>query len=297
MRVLVAIPVPSDMPHFDADATWHRLNPQLATYDRLLPPTENALRKWLQNNRADVLHYIGYVTSRGTAFYDTVTFCGSTGAARTIAVAYLKSLLAQHSMRLVVTNITQLPLVFAADFYERDAPSAPPARLAEPPPPPPPPVMTDETPRDDPHRELQRKRAGEEFDVFLCYHTADKPRVREIAAALEQRGVLPWLDEHELRPGVPWVPLLERQIEKIKSAAVFVGGTGIGPWQQQEIYGLLHEFSRRQTPVIPVLLPEATVEPMLPLFLQSMTWVDFRTGDPEPLEQLIWGITGKRPTT
>jgi hypothetical protein len=25
-----------------------------------------------------------------------------------------------------------------------------------------------------------------------------------------------------------------------------------------------------------------------------MTWVDFRKEDPDPLEQLVWGITGQR---
>jgi hypothetical protein len=25
-----------------------------------------------------------------------------------------------------------------------------------------------------------------------------------------------------------------------------------------------------------------------------MTWVDFRKRDPDPMEQLIWGITGER---
>lgn len=294
IRVLVAIATPSDMPPFDAEAVWRKLNAQLATFERLLPPTENALRKWLEKNHADVLHCIGYVASRGSAHYETVTFCGSTGAARNVSVQYLTSLLAQHTMRLVVTDVAKLPLAFAADIYERNALAAlRPGRpdLA------PLPLVTadDEPPREDPTRELQRKRATGVFDVFLCHHGVDKPRVREIAAALEDRGILPWLDERELRPGVPWEPLLEQQLEKIKSAAVFVGAAGIGPWQQQEIYGLLREFARRQTPIIPVLLPDATAEPALPLFLQSMTWVDFRARNHEPLERLIWGITGKRP--
>jgi hypothetical protein len=32
------------------------------------------------------------------------------------------------------------------------------------------------------------------------------------------------------------------------------------------------------------------------LFLRGMTWVDFRAADPDPLAQLIWGITGQRPS-
>jgi len=84
------------------------------------------------------------------------------------------------------------------------------------------------------------------------------------------------------------------RIEQIKSAAVFVGKNGIGPWQQLELEAFLREFSNRGCPVIPVLLPDAPDEPKLPRFLKGMTWVDFRSQDPDPMEQLIWGITGVR---
>lgn len=142
---------------------------------------------------------------------------------------------------------------------------------------------------------VERKRLAEEFDVFLCYNIADKAAVKEIGLKLVDQGIVPWLDEWELRPGVPWQRLLEEQIAKIKSAAVFVGREGIGPWQRQELDGFLREFANRNCPVIPVLLPGAPVRPNLPLFLAEMTWVDFRVSQPNPLARLIWGITGKRP--
>jgi hypothetical protein len=144
-------------------------------------------------------------------------------------------------------------------------------------------------------RELERKRAAGVFDVFLCHNSADKPDVKKIGKQLEERGILPWLDEWELRPGQPWQRLLEQQIGNIKSAAVFVGSAGVGPWQEQELEGFLSEFVSRQTPVIPVLLPDAPKKPKLPIFLRAMTWVDFGVQDPDPLDRLIWGITGKRP--
>jgi TIR domain-containing protein len=144
-------------------------------------------------------------------------------------------------------------------------------------------------------RELRQKRATAEFDVFLCHNWADKASVRRIADRLEEHGILPWLDERELPPGQPWQQLLEKQIAHIRSAAVFVGAAGVGPWQEQELYGFLREFVSRRSPVIPVLLPDAPDKPELPIFLKAMTWVDFRLQDPEPLSRLIWGITGQRP--
>ena len=144
-------------------------------------------------------------------------------------------------------------------------------------------------------RELERKRVECAFDVFLCHNNADKPEVRKIARRLKERGILPWLDEWELPPGQPWQTLLEQQIGSIRSAAVFVGSAGVGPWQEQELYGFLREFVSRRSPVIPVLLPDAPEKPELPIFLKAMTWVDFRAAEPEPLGRLIWGITGQRP--
>jgi hypothetical protein len=144
-------------------------------------------------------------------------------------------------------------------------------------------------------RQLERKRAMSAFDVFLCHNVGDKPAVMEIGRRLMATGILPWLDQWELRPGAPWQRLLEEQIANIQAAAVFVGREGIGPWQRQELDGFLREFNKRGCPVIPVMLPGAGGEPELPLFLRGMTWVDFRIADPDPLAQLIWGITGQRP--
>jgi GTPase SAR1 family protein len=135
-----------------------------------------------------------------------------------------------------------------------------------------------------------------EFDVFLCHDTADKPAVRELARRLRDRGLRPWLDEQELRPGLPWQRALEEQILRIPAAAVIVGSR-TGPWQDQELAAFLRQFARRDCPVIPVLLPGAA-RPALPVFLDGMTWVDLAAdgGDgPDPLDLLVWGITGRNP--
>lgn len=142
---------------------------------------------------------------------------------------------------------------------------------------------------------LRRKREANAFDVFLCHNSADKPAVRRIGEQLKQMGILPWLDVEELPPGVPWMPLLEQQIQHIRAAAVCFGSAGIGPWQEQEIMGFLRAFVKRGVPVIPVLLPDAPMAPELPVFLSAMTWVDFRRADLDAMERLIWGITGTRP--
>lgn len=141
----------------------------------------------------------------------------------------------------------------------------------------------------------QRVQEPNSFDVFLCYNSDDKTEVKQVGLALKARGIAPWLDEWELRPGFPWQRLLEEQIGQIRSAAIFVGPNGVGPWQRHESDAFLREFVERRCPVIPVLLPGAPSKPALPIFLKSMTWVDFREREPDPMDRLIWGITGSRP--
>ena len=133
------------------------------------------------------------------------------------------------------------------------------------------------------------------FDVFLCHNSQDKPEVIKIARQLKQQGLKPWLDVWELPPGKSWQELLEEQIEDVKSAAVFVGSSGLGPWQKREMRAFLNEFVNRGCPVIPVLLENAPQEPKLPIFLQALTWVDFRHSQSNPIERLIWGITQMKP--
>lgn len=141
---------------------------------------------------------------------------------------------------------------------------------------------------------LQGKIETGDFDVFLCYNGQDREEVEALALRLKQNGILPWLDEWELRPGLPWQDALEEQIPKIKSAAVFVGPAGIGPWEKMELKAFLRQFIDRKCPVIPVLLATAPDKVNLPGFLGDMTWVDFRKKEPNPLARLVWGITGEK---
>jgi hypothetical protein len=136
------------------------------------------------------------------------------------------------------------------------------------------------------------KRQTNQFDVFMCHNSKDKAQVKEIGIYLRSKGLLPWLDEWELRPGLFWQRELERQINNIKSAAVFVGNSGMGPWQNAEVDALIRKFINRQSPVIPVILKSCKTKPKIPEFLDGITWVDFHKHAPNPYKHLIWGITG-----
>jgi energy-coupling factor transporter ATP-binding protein EcfA2 len=137
---------------------------------------------------------------------------------------------------------------------------------------------------------------AEIFDVFLCHNDEDKPAVREIAQKLSGENIKPWLDEADIRSGSFWHSAIGQQLETVKSAAVFVGQHGVGPWQYREIIALLGQFDRRGCPVIPVILASDHPKPVvLPWSLESVHCVDFRAPGSQPLKRLIWGITGQKP--
>ena len=76
--------------------------------------------------------------------------------------------------------------------------------------------------------------------------------------------------------------------------AVFLGDEPFARVQQLEAQRFVSQFVERDLPVIPVILPETKGDPKVPEFLSLFHLVDFRKTDPDPLEQLIWGITGDR---
>jgi small GTP-binding protein len=153
------------------------------------------------------------------------------------------------------------------------------------------------------HRELaiaavRGKEQFGQYDVFLSYSTGDRDQVVEVAEMLRRVGLRPWLDVWDLVPGQPWQEALEHAISRVRSAAVFVGPSGIGPWQNREARSFIEEFVRREVPVIPVLLRGAADDASLPVFLRAFHVADLRQFsevNAAPIADLVAGILGRPP--
>ncbi|AFY33551.1 GUN4 domain-containing protein [Calothrix sp. PCC 7507] len=138
-----------------------------------------------------------------------------------------------------------------------------------------------------------------QFDVFLAHNSLDKPQVRVVAAALKLRGLEVWIDEEQISPGQIFQVEIQKAIQKVKTAVIFIGKQGLGRWQTIELPTLYSQFMQAEnvTTVIPVLLPDVKEIPKDLLFLTQHHWVSFANGidDVEALYQLEWGITGRKP--
>jgi len=133
-------------------------------------------------------------------------------------------------------------------------------------------------------------------EVFLSYHSPDRPQLLQIQESLATRGLATFLDRDNLIAGLPWPQALVQALARANAVAVFLGGHGFGLWQKREMGYALNrqvreEEAGRAFPVIPVLLPGA--DPSAG-FLFLNTWIDLRhdVTDPESIDGLARAIRG-----
>ncbi len=139
--------------------------------------------------------------------------------------------------------------------------------------------------------------------VFLSHNSADKAAVEYLAEKLAQEpDITPWFDRWNLIPGDPWQEALEEALDHCDVCLVFVGPTGIGPWQNEEMRDAIDRRVARDTVpfrVVPLLLPgaEKGERGALPRFLSRGTWVEFRESldDEGEYRRLLAGIRGLPP--
>src|SRR6267143_4809298 len=99
------------------------------------------------------------------------------------------------------------------------------------------------------------------FDAFLSYSRADEREVLSIAQRLQdQEGLTLWVDQWNLVPGEPWHEVIEKALSQSRTCLVFLGPTGIGPWENEEMWAALSlRVHNKEFRVIPVLLPGASL--------------------------------------
>jgi hypothetical protein len=106
------------------------------------------------------------------------------------------------------------------------------------------------------------------------------------------------MDARNLTPGQRWQPELERALRQSSSLAFFIGPSGPGAWQEEELQLALDRAVRApdEFRVIPILLPAARPEDARG-FVGLRTWVDFREGldDVAAFRRLVASIKGQAP--
>lgn len=137
--------------------------------------------------------------------------------------------------------------------------------------------------------------------VFLCHNSKDKPEVSKIRSFLESRDIHTFMDQYSFDSFSDWEKQLESEIENFKAAAIFLGKSGLGPWQIWEIERFSSELKKRpeNRHIGLVILPGHSQELLCEVKekwpeLTKWQWVDFNQDDPDPVEKLIEGVSLKR---
>jgi len=110
--------------------------------------------------------------------------------------------------------------------------------------------------------------------LFLSYANSDRAIVREIATGLRAHNIDVWFDELSLAPGAEWVREIARGLDSADALVFFISPNSVGSgWAKQELQIALHrQFSEKNMSIIPVLLADADVPPLL----RSIQWLDMR---------------------
>ena len=142
---------------------------------------------------------------------------------------------------------------------------------------------------------IQGKIETQDFDVFLAHNSQDKSQIEIIAQLLRHRGLNPWLDKEQIPPGRWFQDVIREAIPHVKSAAILISPKGLGKWQHLELRAFISQCVEAKIPVIPVLLPGVKKVPENLNFLKELNAVIFtKNDDPQALDHLQWGITGKK---
>jgi WD40 repeat protein len=140
------------------------------------------------------------------------------------------------------------------------------------------------------------------YDAFLSYNSLDRLAVEEVARRLSGDGLELYLEVWKLAPGEEFQPALAAALQKSKTCVMFLGPSGLGPWQKQELQVAIDTKVREEGfRVIPVLLPGAERPRRGDVahldFLINASWVEFlkTLDDDDAFRSLVWGITGTKP--
>ena len=138
--------------------------------------------------------------------------------------------------------------------------------------------------------------AGETWDVFISYAQVDREPVHTLAINLHELGLRVFLDAWELGPGDVVVHRLDAGLAGSRAGILVVSAASVQrPWVQQEYAALLTRSVELGQRLIPVVIADAVLPPML----ASRLWVDLRgkTGSAYQgaLESIARALRGERP--
>ncbi|MFI6174337.1 toll/interleukin-1 receptor domain-containing protein [Nonomuraea sp. NPDC051191] len=120
--------------------------------------------------------------------------------------------------------------------------------------------------------------SAKQYDIFICYSSADKMAVSEIAERLKRRGLKIWLDEWAIKPGDLLLEKIENGIAGAQYFLAFISTHSVDSrWVKHELAsGMSLEIAGKEVRVVPALMGAMDFSG-LPASLSGKNCLDFRT--------------------
>ncbi len=111
--------------------------------------------------------------------------------------------------------------------------------------------------------------------IFLSHTHADKAFARELARALQRRGIYVWIDDAEIKVGDSLIEKIREGIDHVDFFGVVLSKTSVrSQWVAKELdVAMNQEIGGRAVKVLPILLEDCD----LPSFLVGKLYADFRS--------------------
>lgn len=137
---------------------------------------------------------------------------------------------------------------------------------------------------------------AETWDAFISYARADQDWVRRLAINLHDLGLDVFLDEWEIGPGDVLMHRLDAGLLHSRTGVLVVSPAALErPWVQNEYAAMMTRAVAGQQRLIPVLLNDAEMPPLL----ASRLYIDFRHADgpayTAKVLELARALRGERP--
>jgi len=133
------------------------------------------------------------------------------------------------------------------------------------------------------------------FDVFISYNSSERTEIEQFLGRLQNinKKIKIWYDRWYIQAGQTWRKVIEDALIKSKSMIVYIGSSGLGPWQEMETEAWIREFINYSRPIIPIISSSAEKLPQLPIFLKGYQYVNYHEYSMDEGDLRVFcGITG-----
>lgn len=128
--------------------------------------------------------------------------------------------------------------------------------------------------------------------AFICHASEDTEFVEKLAAILDKSAIDIWYDKREIKVGDSIVDRVENGLEEATHLVVVLSKSSVvKPWVKKELSStLMRQLSKQAVKILPVILNDCPLPPLLADIMYADFRVDFQRG----FNDLVSGLWAER---